>query len=223
MNEDIYGYRGVPQSYYVDEFIDLEKNPDSGYILMPVYGFPVATASQVPGFGREHWEVMRNYHRMVGLLVLMHDQSDGVVRVDRHGQPEITYRVNPKEQQLFIDGMKHCAEILFASGARQVMVPYTSMLILQPGDDLRTIDRRGVRQGDIPIASTHPQSTCKMGEDPARSVVNSWCRAHDLRNLFICDMSVFPSSLGAPPQISTAAIADRTARYIKDNWVRLVG
>ena len=79
-DEDIYGYRGVPQSYYVDEFINLEKDPDSGYILMPVYGFPVATASQLPGFGREHWEVMRNYHRMVGLLVLMHDQSAGVVR-----------------------------------------------------------------------------------------------------------------------------------------------
>jgi choline dehydrogenase-like flavoprotein len=221
-DEDIYGYRGVPQSYYVDAFINLEKDPDSGYILMPVYGFPVATASQLPGFGRAHWKTMRNYHRMVGLLVLMHDQSSGAVRVDRHGKPAITYQVNRAEQQLFVEGMKHCAEILFASGAKQVMVPYTSGLMLKPDDDLRAIDRRGVRQGDIPIASTHPQSTCKMGEDPARSVVDSWCRSHDLQNLFICDMSVFPSSLGAPPQISTAAIADRTAHYIKDNWARLV-
>jgi len=221
-DEDIYGYRGVPQSYYVDEFINLEKNPDSGYILMPVYGFPVATASQVPGFGRAHWEVMRNYHRMVGLLVLMHDQSAGAVRVDSSGKPAITYHVNRKEQQLFVEGMKHCAEILFASGATQVMVPYAELLMLKPSDDLGIIDRRGAREGDIPIASTHPQSTCKMGEDPSRSVVNSWCRSHDLGNLFICDMSVFPSSLGAPPQISTAAIADRTAHYIRDHWAQLV-
>jgi choline dehydrogenase-like flavoprotein len=222
-DEDIYGYRGVPQSYYVDEFINLEKDPDSGYILMPVYGYPVATASQLPGFGQEHWALMRNYHRMAGLLVLMHDDSAGAVRVDRAGKAEISYHVNRKERQLFVDGMKHCAEILFASGAKQVMVPYTSPLMLKPGDDLGIIDRRGVREGEIPIASTHPQSTCRMGEDPARSVVNSWCRAHDLQNLFVCDMSVFPSSLGAPPQISTAAIADRTAHYIKDNWARLVG
>src|SRR5262245_22577354 len=171
-DEDIYGYRGITQSYYVDEFIDLEKDPDSGYILMPVYGFPVATASQVPGFGRAHWEVMRNFHRMVGLLVLMHDQSAGAVRV-KGGKPQITYHVSAQEQQLFVEGMKHCAEILFASGAKQVMVPYTSALILKPGDDLGAIDRRGARAGDIPIASTHPQSTCKMGEDPSRSVVNS--------------------------------------------------
>ena len=48
-DEDIYGYRGIPQSYYVDEFIDLEKNPDSGYILMPVYGFPVMTGDAAAG------------------------------------------------------------------------------------------------------------------------------------------------------------------------------
>ena len=119
--------------------------------------------------------------------------------------------------------MKHCAEILFAGGAKQVLVPYESPLMLQPGDDLCAIDRRGLRPNDIPLASTHPQSTCKMGEDPQRSVVNSWGQSHDLKNLFVADMSVFPSSLGAPPQISTAAIADRTAHYINDQWGRIVG
>src|SRR5262249_7696087 len=114
-DEDIYGYRGIPQSYYVDEFIDLERDPDSGYILMPVYGFPVMTATQLPGFGPAHFEMMKNYHRMVGILVLMHDQSSGQVRVDNRGRPQITYTVNPAEQQLFVEGLQHCAEILFAS------------------------------------------------------------------------------------------------------------
>ncbi len=222
-DEDIYGYRGIPQSYYVDHFINLEKDAKSGYIIMPVYGFPVLTASQLPGFGRANWEIMQHFHRMVGILVLMHDESAGVVRVDRSGKPEITYEVNAKERGLFLEGMKHCAEILFASGAKKVVVPYASPLWLQPSDDLRSIDRRGLRPNDIQLASTHPQSTCKMGEDPQRSVVNSWCQAHDLQNLFVADMSVFPSSLGAPPQISTAAIADRTAQYIKDNWAQIAG
>ncbi len=222
-DEDIYGYRGIPQSYYVDEFIDLERNPDSGYVLMPVYGFPVMTATQLPGFGRAHFELMKNYHRMVGILVLMHDQSSGQVRVDRHGRPQITYTVNAEEQQLFADGLGHCAEILFASGAKKVIAPYTRPVVLMDGDGLDVLRTRGVRQGDIPIASTHPQSTCAMGEDRTRAVVNSYCQSHELPNLFICDMSVFPSSLGAPPQISTAAIADRTAQYIAANWPSLAG
>jgi choline dehydrogenase-like flavoprotein len=221
-DEDIYGYRGIPQSYYVDEFIDLENDPDSGYIIMPVYGYPVATAAQLPGFGRDHWEIMRNYHRMVGILVLLHDESSGTVELDRTGKPRISYRLTPKDERQILEGMRHCAEILFASGARKVLAPYEMPLWLQPGDDLEAIDRRGLRPNDIVIASTHPQSTCRMGEQRQRSVVDSWCRAHDFKNLFICDMSVFPSSLGAPPQITTAAIADRTAHHIRDNWARIV-
>jgi len=213
-DEDIYGYRGIPQSYYVDEFIDLEKNPDSGYILMPVYGFPVATATQLPGFGKSHFELMRNFHRMVGVLVLLHDQSSGAVQVDEAGKTKIGYRLEPAEQKLMAEGMKHCAEILFASGAKTVMAPYRDPLLLKPGDALDVFERRGARQGEIPIASTHPQSTCKMGENRHRSVVDSYGRSHDVKNLFIADMSVFPSSLGAPPMITTASLADRTARFL---------
>jgi choline dehydrogenase-like flavoprotein len=221
-DEDIYGYRGIPQSYYIDEFIDLDRDPDSGYILMPVFGFPVATSTQLPGFGASHWEIMRNYHRMVGILVLLHDQSAGSVGVDRVGKPVIHYRLTAKDERQILEGMRHCAEILFAGGAKKVLAPYESPLWLVPGDDLGAIAARGLRPNDIPVASTHPQSTCKMGEDRRRAVVNSWCQAHDFKNLFVCDMSVFPTSLGAPPQISTASIADRAAHYIKDNWARIV-
>jgi choline dehydrogenase-like flavoprotein len=81
--------------------------------------------------------------------------------------------------------------------------------------------RRGVRQGEIPIASTHPQSTCRMGADPRTSVVDAWGASHEVRGLFVADMSVFPTSLGAPPQITTAALADRTARHIRSRWSEL--
>ena len=219
--EDIYGYRGIPQSYYVDEFIDLEHNPDSGYILMPVYGFPVMTAVNLPGFGPEHFELMRNFHRMVGILVLLHDQSSGSVKLGAK-KVRIDYRLNAEEQGLLAEGMQHCAEILFASGAQRVVAPYAQPLTLRPGESLQAFEHRGARQGDILMASTHPQSTCKMGEDPRRSVVNSYCQSHDIKNLFVCDMGVFPTSLGAPPQISTAAIADRAAQYIKANWESIV-
>jgi choline dehydrogenase-like flavoprotein len=181
------------------------------------------TAAQLPGFGRTHFEVMKNYHRMVGILVLMHDQSSGQVQIDGQGRPQITYTVNSNEQRLFAEGLRHCAEILFASGATKVIVPYAQPLELAPEDSLDVLVERGVRQGEMPIASTHPQSTCPMGEDRRRAVVNSYCQSHELPNLFICDMSVFPTSLGAPPQISTASLADRSAQYIKANWSSLAG
>ena len=116
-------------------------------------------------------------------------------------------------------GLVHCAEILFAAGARRVLVPYLSdPLVLERGDDPGAIRRRGVREGEIPIASTHPQSTCRMASGPDAGVVNAFGECFDVRGLFIADMSVFPTSLGAPPQITTAALADRTAQHIRARW-----
>ena len=214
-DDDFAPYRGIPQSYYVDEFIDLEADPHRGYVLMPITGFPVLTGGNLPGFGREHFRWMKSFARMAGLLVLLHDRSAGSVesgiRVLAARDP-LPARPRTTSTQL-AEGLVHCSEVLFAAGAREVLVPYwIDPLLLRPGDDLRAILRRGVRQGEIGIASTHPQSTCRMGGDPRTSVVNAWGESHEVGGLFVADMSVFPTSLGAPPQITTAALADRSAR-----------
>ena len=113
----------------------------------------------------------------------------------------------------------HSCEVLLAAGAREVLVPYwNDPLVLRRGDDLAAILARGVRQGEMPISATHPQSTCRMGGDPRTSVVNAWGESHEVRGLFVADMSVFPTSLGAPPQITTAALADRSAHHIVARW-----
>lgn len=218
-DEPIDAYRGIPQSYYVDEFIDLERDPRSGTVLMPIAGFPVLTATQMPGFGREHFGFMRRFGQMAGLLALLHDESEGSVRPSgSQARPRIRYALGAGDRARLAEGLLHCVEVLLAGGAREVLVPYArDPLVLRDGDDLGQILRRGVAQsgpGAIPIASTHPQSTCRMGGDPRSSVVGEFGECHDVAGLFVADMSVFPTSLGAPPQITTAALADRTARHI---------
>jgi choline dehydrogenase-like flavoprotein len=223
--ETLHPYRGIPQSYYIDEFIDLERDPRSGYILMPVTGFPALTAANLPGFGRDHYRFMKSFDRLAGLLVLLHDQSSGSVRPGRSfGSPEIRYSLEEEDRRRLARGLVHSAEVLFAGGALRVAVPYwLDPLVLEPGDDLGVIEERGVREGEIAISAAHPQSTCAMGSDPSRSVVNEFGESHDVSGLFVADMSVFPTSLGAPPQITTAALADRTARHILERWPELAG
>jgi choline dehydrogenase-like flavoprotein len=219
-DRDLEPYRGIPQSYYIDEFIDLERDPRSGYVLMPITGFPVLTGSLLPGFGREHFRWMRAFSRTAGLLVLLHDRSSGSVRPgDSPNHPRIEYALREDDRRLLVEGLVHCAEVLFAAGARQVLVPTApEPLLLEAGGDLSAIERRGVREGEIAIASTHPQSTCRMGADPRSSVVDAFGHSHEVRGLFVADMSVFPTSLGAPPQITTAALADRTAHHLLERW-----
>jgi glycine/D-amino acid oxidase-like deaminating enzyme len=97
--EPIHAYRGIPQSYYIDEFIDLERDPHSGYVLMPISGFPVLVAVNTPGFGREHFRQMRDFSKLGGLLVLLHDRSEGSVRSgDSLGKPEIRYALDAEDR-----------------------------------------------------------------------------------------------------------------------------
>ncbi|HSJ96410.1 MAG TPA: GMC family oxidoreductase, partial [Myxococcota bacterium] len=224
-DEPIHAYRGIPQSWYVDEFIDLERDPRSGYVLMPIAGFPALTGTQLPGFGRDHYRWMRQFAHTAGLLVLLHDRSEGSVTSGSSlARPQLRYALERDDERLIAEGLAHCCELLLAAGAREVLVPYLDApLVVRPGDDLRIVARRGAAAGAIPIASTHPQSTCRMGGDPSRSVVGAWGECHELAGLFVADMSVFPTSLGAPPQITTAALADRTAHHVLERWPELAG
>jgi choline dehydrogenase-like flavoprotein len=53
-----------------------------------------------------------------------------------------------------------------------------------------------------------------MGADARASVVNSFGQAHDVRNLFVCDTSVFVTSAGVNPTLTAMAIANRSADFI---------
>jgi choline dehydrogenase-like flavoprotein len=65
--------------------------------------------------------------------------------------------------------------------------------------------------------SAHVVGTCRMGSEPADSVVDQNGRSFDVPNLFICDNSVFPSSLSANPALTIMALALRTADKFLEN------
>ena len=60
----------------------------------------------------------------------------------------------------------------------------------------------------------HQCGTCRMGTDPAASVVDPQGKAHDLDNLFVADASVFPSSGATNPTLTIAANAFRVAEHL---------
>jgi len=66
-----------------------------------------------------------------------------------------------------------------------------------------------------PVPNTnHEIGGCRMGTDPKTSVLNEYCRAHDVPNLYVVDASVFPSSSEKNPTLTIMALATRTADHI---------
>jgi choline dehydrogenase-like flavoprotein len=62
--------------------------------------------------------------------------------------------------------------------------------------------------------TTHQCGTLCFGTDPRSSVLDPFCRAHDVRNLFVVDASFFPSSAAVNPALTIAAQALRVADHI---------
>ncbi|MDQ2878976.1 MAG: GMC family oxidoreductase [Pseudomonadota bacterium] len=70
---------------------------------------------------------------------------------------------------------------------------------------------------DIGLAGTaHQAGTCRFGTDPATSVLNLDCRAHEVDNLYITDASFFPSIGAVNPTLTIIANALRVADIIKE-------
>jgi choline dehydrogenase-like flavoprotein len=61
-------------------------------------------------------------------------------------------------------------------------------------------------KNDIPVAGcAHQAGTCRFGTDPATSVLNVDCRAHEVDNLYVVDTSVFPSIGAVNPALTAMA------------------
>ncbi|MBI4525156.1 MAG: GMC family oxidoreductase [Deltaproteobacteria bacterium] len=118
---------------------------------------------------------------------------DPAVR-DRFGLSvaRITYTSHENDVRLARFLAERSREIFEAAGASRVIVPESRVRKLH----------------------NHQMGTCRMGNDPKSSVVDRWCRSHDVANLFIIDASVFVTSGGLNPALTIQANAFRVCDYI---------
>jgi choline dehydrogenase-like flavoprotein len=77
------------------------------------------------------------------------------------------------------------------------------------------IPRHAYLKTTIPVAGVaHQAGTCRMGSDPASSVVDPNCKAHELDNLYVVDTSCFPSIGAVNPALTAMANALRVGDHL---------
>jgi choline dehydrogenase-like flavoprotein len=109
---------------------------------------------------------------------------------DARGLPvaRVTYEWGGNDVKLAAAARDKAADMMSASGARKVRI--------------------GLNYG------AHAMGTCRMGTDRRNSVVNEFGQSHDIKNLFICDTSVFVTGSGLNPTLTAMAIASRAAEHV---------
>jgi len=74
------------------------------------------------------------------------------------------------------------------------------------------------KEPDPPGTSLHETGVCRVGDDPKKFVTNRWAQCHDVRNLYICDASIFPACTDKTTTMPIVAFTMRTCDYIVENF-----
>ncbi len=205
---------GIPQSYECTELLSYEEGSDERVWIIPAFAHPIGTASTMSGFGAAHMKAMRAYPKLAVFTAMVHDETRGRVALDSDGRPSIEYAMVESDRAQMAKGLVACARLLFAAGAAEVTIPAIPPVTLKSAAQLEGLDTSFVRPFGVPLTAVHPMGSLRMGEDPRIAAVDSTGEHHFVKGLFVSDGSLFPTSLGGPPQISIYAFALHLAPHM---------
>ncbi|MEM5461179.1 GMC family oxidoreductase [Paraburkholderia phytofirmans] len=201
-DEEIRWYKGPPSLAITEHWNYTDKGKDffGGYAYMSQGPLPNAWAASQNGrglWGDALAAEMHKYNHQAGLKIVgeMLPQERNRVTLadekDQYGLPvaRVTYSWCDNDKRLIDHSLGFMERALAAAGGSEIW---------RETDD-----------------TCHLNGTARMGDDPATNVVNADCRSWDIRNLWICDGSVFPTVGGVNPSLTIQAIACRTADRIK--------
>jgi choline dehydrogenase-like flavoprotein len=176
------------------------------FIRLP-YQFASRRGAGIPAWGAAHKDFMRHfYRRSISVMGPVQEMPIFASRV----------QVDPKVKDAWgipvarLSGHRHDNDLLatnFLSSKAEAWLKEAGAI---------TILRSGPLSLDGPSGGQHQAGTCRMGNDPQTSVVDKYCRVHDVDNLYVIDGSVHVTNGGFNPVLTIMAIA----YYASDNLVK---
>lgn len=218
-------WAGPPQTVSVWKFIDLDGTYH-GFWIEAAPAHPGLFALSIPWVdGRHHKEFMQQYYaRSSASIVLVREKSWGRVSVDREGNPVVQYDIGSHNREMIVRGMEETAKILAAAGAIYVWTTHNSQILVGDGtrpvsqaalDDFsERVRRAGIVYNKMMLYSAHLMGSVRMSADPSKGPTSPSGELYAVKNLFVGDASVFPTTPAVNPMISIMAMALRTSESI---------
>jgi long-chain-alcohol oxidase len=220
MDEEVRPWTGALQAHYSDEFADLDQGYGFKFETAPVHPSLAALAFPWESAARHRALMTRLPHSsLVGIL--LRDRDGGRVRVDRDGNPVVSYRLSDYDAAHLRRAFAAAAELLEAAGAREIWAPHAREVAYRPDEGpgarerwMGRLDAAGFGTNQLLLVTFHQMASCRMGTDHRTSVVNADHQVHGVGALFVADASVFPTSSGVNPMLTIMGIAHRAAQII---------
>lgn len=219
MPAKVEGWQGAPQTIYTDHFLGTHPiDGPIGYKLEAPPLHPVIFASTVSGHGQEQSELLRQFPSTHVLLALLRDgfheeSAGGTVRLRGDGTPELDYPLTGFVMEGARRALLSMAEIQFAAGARQVLPVHEMARPYSKWEEARqAITALPMKPLLTKVVSAHVMGGCGLAGRPELGVTRPDGVHWQLENLSIHDGSLFPTSIGANPQLSIYGIVNRLAQ-----------
>lgn len=207
-DEAINSYDGLQISHY------LKLSPSRGYVLENWFNPPVAQALNMPGWFEDHFRNMLRYNRMTCVGVLVGTESNAEVRRAGLTGREVDYEPTRSDFEKLLAGLVLSGEIFLEAGAACVMPNAFKYYEFKTKDELLELPDLIQDSSDIGLGTGHPQGGNIMSKKSSLGVVNPEFHVYGYDNLFVCDASVFPSSIGVNPQLTVMALANYAVPFV---------
>ena len=185
------------------------------YFGAPDYDFPVGQIQMVgksdaasmkgeePALTKlaPHWSLAETARHCVDFWLTTEDlpKPDNRVTLDGDGNVHLSYRMTNDEEA---DRLYH---------ELKTVLNHAGMA------DHHVLDKNFYMHMSIKIAGVaHQVGTCRFGADPAASVLDTNCKAHELDNLYVVDTSFFPSIGAVNPALTAIANAIRVGEHLTE-------
>lgn len=212
-------WAGRPQTAVCTEFARVAGT--HGFWIEASPAHPGLAATALPwASGVGHKRLMTRLANTAGTIVLVRDHGSGTVGVTAEGSPVVRYFLDPRDAALMVRALGEMGKIHLAAGAGEVLSLHTRTVRVRSGEPdaarrfAQGVEREGISPGALALFSAHLMGGLPMGAAPRRAAVDPSGQAYGVRNLFVCDGSVFPSAPAVNPMITIMAMAHRTALRI---------
>lgn len=209
-DESVASWRGAHQAFQVREF------HEQGLVFAAVGMPPSILAMSFPHRGAALGRLMDRYDHMLLAGMLCEDTATGRVRT-LDGRPQAFYQLADADAANLQRGVSLLSELLFAAGARRILLPFHGAAELRSADEARRLLARPVSARGWEVVTVHMMGTAAMGRDRSRAVTDGFGFVHDADRLMVADASLFPTPIGVNPMETIMALATRNAGHVIDH------